>query len=82
MGGGHQARGRPAASPGRARDTPGRRFAILPLDATVLEAAAELAHHPGDPFYRALTAHAIAEHLPILTRDAAFASYDVHLVPA
>jgi PIN domain nuclease of toxin-antitoxin system len=38
----------------------------------VLEAAAHLPRHHGDPFDRVLVAHALEEDLSILTRDAAF----------
>lgn len=56
-----------------------RQFRLLPLEASLLEAAAELPRHHGDPFDRVLIAHALEGDLSILTRDAAFASYGVRL---
>jgi PIN domain nuclease of toxin-antitoxin system len=45
----------------------------------VLEAAAHLPRHHGDPFDRVLVAHALEEDLSILTRDAAFPAHGVRV---
>lgn len=55
----------------------GAEFRLLPVDAALLEAAADLPRHHGDPFDRVLVAHALREDLPVLTRDATFAAYGV-----
>lgn len=54
-------------------------FRILEVTAALLEKAAELPRHHGDPFDRVLVAHALSDDLEILTRDPAFAAYGVHL---
>ena len=54
-------------------------FRILDVTASVLETAAELPGHHGDPFDRVLIAHALQENMSILTRDAAFPAYGVRL---
>ena len=54
-------------------------FRMLDLTASVLEAAAELPRHHGDPFDRVLIAHALEDDLSVLTRDDAFAAYGVRL---
>jgi PIN domain nuclease of toxin-antitoxin system len=54
-------------------------FRMLDITATLLEAAAELPRHHADPFDRVLIAHALQEHLSVLTRDPAFADYGVRL---
>lgn len=56
-------------------------FRMLDVSAFLLEAAAELPRHHGDPFDRVLIAHALQDDLSVLTRDAAFAEYGVRLVP-
>ncbi|MGH2761572.1 MAG: type II toxin-antitoxin system VapC family toxin [Candidatus Rokuibacteriota bacterium] len=56
-------------------------FRMLDLSAILLEAAAELPRHHGDPFDRVLVAHALQDDLSLLTRDAAFAEYGVRLAP-
>ena len=55
-------------------------FRMLELDAALLEAAAELPPHHGDPFDRVLIAHALQDDLSVLTRDAEFARYGVRVV--
>ncbi len=57
----------------------GSQFRMLGLDAGLLEAAAALPRHHGDPFDRVLIAHALHADLPVLTRDSAFAAYGVRL---
>ena len=54
-------------------------FRMLDVTADLLEAAAELPPHHGDPFDRALIAHALRDDLSVLTRDAVFAGYGVRL---
>jgi len=54
-------------------------FRMLDVTAFLLEAAAELPRHHGDPFDRVLIAHALQDDLSVLTRDAAFAGYGVRL---
>lgn len=55
-------------------------FRMLPVTARLLEAAAELPRHHGDPFDRVLIAHALEDDLSVLTRDRAFAEYGVRAV--
>ncbi|HEY1539499.1 MAG TPA: type II toxin-antitoxin system VapC family toxin [Solirubrobacteraceae bacterium] len=52
-------------------------FRMLDVTASLLEAAAELPQHHGDPFDRVLIAHALRDDLGMLTRDGAFAAYGV-----
>jgi PIN domain nuclease of toxin-antitoxin system len=54
-------------------------FRMLDVSALLLEAAAELPPHHGDPFDRVLIAHALQDDLRVLTRDDAFAAYGVRL---
>ena len=54
-------------------------FRMLEISAFLLEAAAGLPRHHGDPFDRVLIAHALQEDLRVLTRDDAFAAYGVRL---
>jgi PIN domain nuclease of toxin-antitoxin system len=54
-------------------------FRMLEITAPLLEAAAELPRHHGDPFDRVLIAHALHDDLSVLTRDDAFAAYGVRL---
>jgi PIN domain nuclease of toxin-antitoxin system len=54
-------------------------FSILPITQSDILACSTLPFHHRDPFDRLLIAQAQVENLTILTRDAAFASYDVTL---
>ncbi len=54
-------------------------FRMLDVTADLLEAAAELPRHHGDPFDRVLIAHALHDDLSVLTRDPMFATYGVRL---
>ncbi|MFT4035807.1 MAG: type II toxin-antitoxin system VapC family toxin [Patulibacter sp.] len=54
-------------------------FRMLPLDAALLEQAAQLPRHHGDPFDRVLVAHALASDYTVLTRDGEFAAYGVRM---
>jgi PIN domain nuclease of toxin-antitoxin system len=53
-----------------------------PLDITIEHTfgVANLPPHHADPFDRLLIAQALAENIPIITADRAFAQYDVDLV--
>ena len=55
-------------------------FRMLLVTARLLEAAAELPRHHGDPFDRVLIAHALEDDLAVLTRDRDFAEYGVRAV--
>jgi PIN domain nuclease of toxin-antitoxin system len=52
-------------------------FRMLAVTARLLELAAELPRHHGDPFDRVLIAHALEGDLSVLTRDRAFGAYGV-----
>jgi PIN domain nuclease of toxin-antitoxin system len=54
-------------------------FRILEITASLLEAAAQLPRHHGDPFDRVLIAHALQDDMSVLTRDRAFGDYGVRL---
>lgn len=55
-------------------------FRMLEITPALLEAAAELPRHHGDPFDRVLIAHALADDMLVLTRDAIFTAYGVAVV--
>lgn len=55
-------------------------FRMLEITAALLEAAAELPRHHGDPFDRVLIAHAMREQVSVLTRDRMFARYGLDVV--
>jgi PIN domain nuclease of toxin-antitoxin system len=52
-------------------------FILLPIAYSHLRALAGLSLHHRDPFDRLLIAQSIAENLPVVTNDKAFALYDV-----
>jgi PIN domain nuclease of toxin-antitoxin system len=52
-------------------------FRMLDVTASLLEAAAQLPRHHGDPFDRVLIAHALQDDMSVLTRDRAFGAYGV-----
>ncbi len=56
-----------------------REFRLLEVTADLLERAAELPRHHGDPFDRVLIAHALRDDLAVLTRDAIFPKYGVRI---
>ena len=56
-------------------------FRMLDVTARLLEHAADLPRHHGDPFDRVLIAHALQDNLSVLTRDGVFAAYGVQLAP-
>lgn len=57
-------------------------FSELPIVMRHTEHAGALPLHHADPFDRILIAQALLEGLTIVTRDPAFAAYDVPLLPA
>jgi len=56
-------------------------FEPLPISLRHAEAAGALPRHHRDPFDRMLIAQAVAEGLTIVTRDPAFADYEVDVLP-
>jgi PIN domain nuclease of toxin-antitoxin system len=52
-------------------------FRMLEVTASLLEAAAQLPRHHGDPFDRVLIAHALQDGMSVLTRDRTFGAYGV-----
>lgn len=60
----------------------GNGFRLLLLEPSHLRSLLDLPLHHRDPFDRLLIAQAIAENLPILTEDGAFAAYAVRLLSA
>jgi PIN domain nuclease of toxin-antitoxin system len=59
-----------------------RRYSPLPITAAHALAAADLPMHHRDPFDRMLVAQAKLDDRTVVTRDRAFAAYDVALLPA
>jgi PIN domain nuclease of toxin-antitoxin system len=55
-------------------------FGILPINIDALTLVSRLPLHHRDPFDRLLIAQAIAENVPIVTRDPAFAGYPVEII--
>lgn len=55
----------------------GNGMELLPILPTHLEAFTKLPFHHKDPFDRLIIAQAMSEDLPVITRDAAFSSYDI-----
>ena len=52
----------------------------FPLDSAVCTAAAELPHHPRDPFDRFIIAAALRLRVPVVTIDPKFSPYGVEVV--
>ncbi len=50
---------------------------FLPIDRSLILSAASLPHHHSDPFDRMVIAQAIANNIPVLTRDDEFYKYDI-----
>lgn len=55
----------------------GNAMELLPVRASHLDAVQRLPFHHKDPFDRLLIAQAMAEDIPVVTRDAAFGAYAV-----
>ncbi len=53
---------------------------FLPIDRSLILAAASLPHHHSDPFDRMLIAQAMANDIPVLTRDDEFYRYPITAV--
>jgi PIN domain nuclease of toxin-antitoxin system len=53
---------------------------LLPISLDALTTLARLPLHHRDPFDRLLIAQAIAENVPIMTRDVAFSDYPVDII--
>lgn len=56
------------------------RVQVLPIEARHLARLVELPHHHRDPFDRLIVAQVIAEGVPVLTRDGAFAAYPAETI--
>lgn len=59
------------------RQVLGNGMELLPILPAHLEAFTKLPFHHKDPFDRLIIAQAMSEDLPVITRDAAFSSYDI-----
>ena len=55
-------------------------FSLLPITLIHLRRYAPLPQHHKDPFDRMMIAQALAENIPIVTRDRIFASYGVQVI--
>jgi PIN domain nuclease of toxin-antitoxin system len=55
-------------------------FEPLPISLDHADAAGQLPHHHRDPFDRMLVAQAQSERLTVVTRDLAFAGYEIPLL--
>ena len=53
---------------------------FLPVDESLILAAASLPHHHSDPFDRLLIAQAIAENVTVLSADNKFSFYPIELI--
>ena len=79
MGSGDQAERGRLRAPRKLSELLARELRMLEVDAGLLEHAAELPRHHGDPFDRVLIAHALRDDLEVITRDRTFAQYGVRL---
>lgn len=55
-------------------------FVLLSIQTRHVSALTSLAHHHRDPFDRLIIAQAMAEGIPLVSADAAFASYPVTVI--
>ena len=53
---------------------------LLPILPTHIDEVSHLPVHHKDPFDRLIIAQAMAEGLPVITRDAEFSSYDITIL--
>ncbi|HEY4268410.1 MAG TPA: type II toxin-antitoxin system VapC family toxin [Galbitalea sp.] len=77
-----QAAGRLTGSSDLLTEIEAAQFATVPFTATDAVIAANLPRHHGDPFDRMLIAQAQRLDALIISRDRAFAAYDVHVLAA
>ncbi|HRJ40646.1 MAG: type II toxin-antitoxin system VapC family toxin [Caldilineaceae bacterium] len=62
------------------RELTNNRFQLWAIDIAALSLVSTLPLYHRDPFDRLLIAQAIAEGIPIVTRDSAFSSYPVQII--
>jgi PIN domain nuclease of toxin-antitoxin system len=62
------------------REVYGNGFEVLAIQANHLDELTKLVFHHKDPFDRLIIAQALAERMPVLTRDEAFGRYPVSLL--
>jgi PIN domain nuclease of toxin-antitoxin system len=77
-----QAAGRLTGSTDLLAEIEQAQFGTVPFTAADAVSAAKLPRHHGDPFDRMLIAHAQRLDALIISRDRAFAVYDVHVLAA
>lgn len=53
---------------------------VLPIEIRHLSAIIDLAFYHRDPFDRLIIAQGLAEHLPVITKDAAFGLYPIQVI--
>ena len=58
----------------------GNGMELLPILPAHLDKFTQLPFHHKDPFDRMIIAQAMSEDLPVITRDAAFSSYDITIL--
>ena len=56
------------------------RIEVLPIDVSHLGRLRRLPFHHRDPFDRLIIAQAMAEDVPLITHDATFSQYEVHVI--
>jgi PIN domain nuclease of toxin-antitoxin system len=62
------------------REVYGNGFEVLAIQANHLDELTKLVFHHKDPFDRLIIAQALAERIPVVTRDEAFGRYPVSLL--
>jgi PIN domain nuclease of toxin-antitoxin system len=55
-------------------------IAVLPIEIQHLSKIIDLPFHHRDPFDRLIIAQGLSEQLPVITPDAAFGRYSIHLI--
>ncbi|MEO0556762.1 MAG: type II toxin-antitoxin system VapC family toxin [Bacteroidota bacterium] len=58
----------------------GNAIDVLPIRASHLDSVAQLPFHHKDPFDRLIVAQAMAEEIPVLSRDGAFSDYEIEVL--